>query len=240
MVSPRPIVIVSPHFDDAALSLGGWISATTESGQPVRVVTAFGNATDDERPAEHWDERAGFATAAEAATARRKEEEAAMRVLGAELVALPFPDSTYLLGERDEAAFLDAIEPHLADAAEVLLPGYPLVHRDHRWLAHLDYEHLGDFTVRFYVEQPYAWWSRTAGHIGIDVAHSPLALRHLRRKMAAIRCYASQVPLLGGWRLFARIVATDVLGPGEGLCFQSRARPADSAHPSEEHSAVPV
>lgn len=221
----KPTVIVSPHYDDAVLSLGGWIAAETEAGRSVRVITAFGNSPEDTGlPAGPWDERGGFTTAVEAVRARRSEDEAAVRSLGAELAVLPFPDSGYLMAERSESLFLEAIAPHLADAAEVFLPGFPLIHADHRWLAGLDYSRVGDFKTRFYVEQPYARWNRSDGRPGVEVEHVPVRLRHLRRKLAAIRRYKSQVPLLGGWRLFAGVVANDLFGPGEGLCERPDAR----------------
>ncbi len=237
LVSPRPTVIVSPHCDDAVLSLGAWIAAATEAGRRVRLVTVFGNATEDtSREVARWDQRAGFATAVEGSLVRRREEAAAGGLLGAEFVVLPFPDSSYVVGERDESLVLEALAPHLLDAAEVFVPGFPLIHRDHRWLSHLDFAQLGSFTTRFYVEQPYARWNRSTSPNGIDITPAPMKLRHLRRKLAAIRCYRSQVPLLGGWRLFAGAAANDLFGPGEGFCRRSDAQAAELAHPPEETS----
>jgi LmbE family N-acetylglucosaminyl deacetylase len=74
----RPNLILSPHFDDAVLSLGGLIAK-----QPERaiVVTVFAG-TPTEGVTGRWDRRSGFGTAAEAVQARSSENDRALAALG--------------------------------------------------------------------------------------------------------------------------------------------------------------
>jgi len=196
------LAVVSPHLDDAVLSLGATIARAARAGVPVVVATAL--ACDPESAAETkgWDARAGFATEGEAARARREEDAAACAVLGATPVWLPFGSVDY---ERhgDETDVAAAVVQAIADAEAVMLPGTPLSHPDHDWLVRallargFSYRRVG-----FYAEQPYSARS-TVSH---DVAHwlgAPLELeqasasmRDLLAKRRALRCYRSQLPLL--------------------------------------------
>ncbi len=98
------------------------------------------------------------------------------------------------------------------------MPGFPLIHPDHTWLAERDFSLVGHFRIRFYVEQPYAWWNRSTPFNRVEIEKARGSRRHLIRKAAAVRCYRSQVPLLGGRRLFSGLLVNDLLGPGEGFC----------------------
>jgi len=74
----RPNIILSPHFDDAVFSLGGFIATAPER---AIVVTVFAGTPAD-GIAGRWDRRSGFKTATEAMRARARENEAALAVLG--------------------------------------------------------------------------------------------------------------------------------------------------------------
>jgi LmbE family N-acetylglucosaminyl deacetylase len=87
----RPNLILSPHFDDAVLSLGGLIATAPERAV---VVTIFAG-TPAENISGRWDRRSGFASAAAAMRARTEENERALAVLG---VA---PDAICNLGHLD-------------------------------------------------------------------------------------------------------------------------------------------
>src|ERR1700722_18211357 len=74
----RPNLILSPHFDDAVLSLGGLIAKAPER---AIVVTVFAGApVEDVRGG--WDRWSGFATGAAAVRARSQENAAALALLG--------------------------------------------------------------------------------------------------------------------------------------------------------------
>ncbi|MCU1645024.1 MAG: hypothetical protein JWN03_5299 [Nocardia sp.] len=70
------IVVVSPHFDDAVLSVGGLIAARVEAGQPVEVLTVFSGS----RPIEV---RGGRHQAFADYTLRVVEDDRALAALGA-------------------------------------------------------------------------------------------------------------------------------------------------------------
>ena len=186
------VVVVSPHLDDAALSLGAAISRATRTGARVTVLTVLAGDPDSNEPAGEWDRSSGFATAGEASRARRAEDAAACERLGARPMWLPYGDDQYERGGADDKIRAAVVEA--AGTGLVLLPGFPLVHDDHRWVHDL----LADaFPGRagFYAEQPYAAfdgrpppgpWARLCAGLGDQ-----------RRKLAACRAYASQLGPLG-------------------------------------------
>lgn len=153
------LVVLSPHLDDAAFSLGATLAGLARAKVKVSVVTVFAGDPDSPAPAGEWDRRAGFRTEGEAARARREEDLHACRVMGAEPVWLPFRDEQY--AGRDDDALREALEPLLAGADALLTPGFPLVHRDHERLTRLVLGVPGlPGRVGLYVEQPYATWHR--------------------------------------------------------------------------------
>ncbi|MEE1752020.1 PIG-L deacetylase family protein [Streptomyces sp. SP18CS02] len=120
MDSPAPsrTVVISPHFDDAALSLAGLLPGLPG---PVDVVTVHGGAPAPGSPVSWWDTQCGFSSAAEAHRARRAEDAAACALLGAAQIVLDHPDGPY----RPEGATLDGLEAFLRDLppdTRVLVP----------------------------------------------------------------------------------------------------------------------
>jgi LmbE family N-acetylglucosaminyl deacetylase len=202
------IVVVSPHHDDGILSLGASMTAWARGGAAVELLTVLGCDPRSAAPSGGWDRRGGFATEGEAASARREEDRRACAVVGAWPVWLPFGSVDY---ERhgEDTDVREAVLSAVADADLVLLPGHPLTHPDHAWLAGL----LGDAFgrhVAVYAEQPYTRRSgapppgadRVAGEEGFE----PVRLTAYDRiaKWRAIGCYRSQLPLLGMGRSLRR------------------------------------
>ena len=68
------VVVISPHLDDAALSVGATIPATAASGDRVIVLTVLAGHPSSGL-AEEWDASAGFATHADAVQARPPTDE---------------------------------------------------------------------------------------------------------------------------------------------------------------------
>lgn len=215
-----PLVVVSPHLDDAVLSFGATISRVVAAGVRVRVVTVLAGDPSSEHPADANMANNGCTTAGEAARVRRREDEHACRVLGAEPVWLPFLDSTDF--PRNPDAIWSQLAGHLSDAAVVLIPGFPLEHADHDFVAHLVRSRASqDVPLWTYVEQPYASWRtlqphRLGGGAGQRVAdprsaapgsvppgprttgavnwfRCPLAPAHAQRKWVALGAYRSQL-----------------------------------------------
>lgn len=242
----RRVVVVSPHLDDAVLSLGATVAGAVRDGADVRVVTVFAGDPEAETVASAHDRACGFATAGEAARRRRAEDRDALGVLGATPVWLPFPDSD----ERragDDRAIAEAIAGEAAAADTVLVPGYPLTHDVHRRLTGLL---LGGGTLTgvraaLYIEQPYATWhglSRSSWSVSkwrrslraeassslTDlIARPPVWIPAGRRaadwaiKRRALARYVSQLPRLRR-RPLLRIALYEALRGGEAVAWIDR------------------
>ncbi|GGZ15453.1 PIG-L family deacetylase [Streptomyces nitrosporeus] len=94
-MSPRPVartVVLSPHYDDAALSLAGLLP---DLPGPVDVVTVHGGAPAPDAPVSWWDAQCGFSSAAEAHRERRAEDAASCALLGVGQTVLDHPDGPY-------------------------------------------------------------------------------------------------------------------------------------------------
>ena len=197
MVVPLPgerIVVVSPHLDDGVLSLGASIASWKRAGATVELLTVFACDPDSGSPAGGWDRRGGFSTEGESARARREEDRLACAAIGAAPVWLPFGSVDY---ERhgDEADVRRAVREAVDGASLVLLPGFPLSHPDHAWLAQtLAGEPLAG-QVGGYAEQPYT--RRAGAEPEAPFGRVRTQLRDRLAKWRAIRFYRSQIALLG-------------------------------------------
>jgi LmbE family N-acetylglucosaminyl deacetylase len=187
------VAIVSPHLDDAVFSLGAAMSRAARAGARPFVLTVLAGDPASAAPAGEWDAEAGFRTAGEAAATRRAEDAEACRLLGVRAVWLPFSDHQYERG-APEAEILDAVVEAVGDAA-VLVPGFPLLHEDHRWLSELLDGAWERGRVGVYAEQPYAAAHTAAPPHGWTQLSARLSDQ--RRKLAAVRAYRSQMRLLG-------------------------------------------
>ncbi|HEX3846189.1 MAG TPA: PIG-L family deacetylase [Steroidobacteraceae bacterium] len=203
------IVVISPHLDDAVLSVGGTIATAARSGASVEVLTVFGYGPVSAVPAGPWDVKSGFQTEADACRTRRDEDREACRILGATPRWLDFGAEPY---DRrgTPAEILSAVIAAVAGADCVLFPGFPLAHPDHAELTRLLLGANLAGCVGLYAEQPYLYWERKtvspamrADAIGGQL-EAPLAWtrRRINRvegrlKSQAIRCYRSQLYQLG-------------------------------------------
>lgn len=191
-----PMLVISPHLDDAVLSagqvIGSWPGAT--------VATVCAGASADDQLTE-YDRNSGFASARQAMVIRRNEDRDALHSLGAlgfycNLLDDQYGGSTVDEIERALSAVLDAVQP------VVIVAPLGLVHPDHIKVAaacrHLASGSSAQWWV--YEDAPsrvlypdavldgrVAWervgWM-TLGFLGtVD----------LSRKEEAVRCYASQL-----------------------------------------------
>ncbi len=200
------LLVLSPHLDDAAFSLGATIAGLARATVQVSVVTVFAGDPRSPAPAGEWDRRAGFRTEGEAARARREEDRRACRLIGAAPVWLDFADAQY--GRRDDYDVVwEAVEPLLGVADVALVPGFPLVNPDHDWLTRLVLDRArGRAGIGLYVEQPYATWHRD-DLARPEVMETPAVLGRARAtwcrihpgvhgfvaKQRALRAYRSQL-----------------------------------------------
>lgn len=198
------VVVLSPHLDDAVLSLGASIHAWSRAGTEVCVVTVLAGRPGSSAAAGPWDAASGFATEGEAARARREEDRSACGVVGADTAWLSNADQQYERGGTDDEIWAEVRErvggaSRVGGALTVLAPGFPLLHRDHAWLGLLAMARR-DPAWRFgiYVEQPYAIGSGRPrdhdGRLGSEPAFAPMpaSLRDRRKKRSALLAYRSQ------------------------------------------------
>jgi LmbE family N-acetylglucosaminyl deacetylase len=203
----RRIVVLSPHLDDAVLSLGASIADAVATGADVAIVTAFAGDPAQRSDPSVWDQRAGFSSSLEALDARREEDRRACAALGARPVWLPFGYGGAAVDEHELGKQLaDAV--HGADT--VLVPGWPLKNPEHAVLALLALRiGIASPTIGLYVEQPYVWWRSydepgllpelAAVGVGRPSWTALRATRAGRRaKRRALHAYRSQLKLLRG------------------------------------------
>lgn len=226
---------MSPHLDDAILSLGASIACATSRGSRVTVLTVFAGDPESDLPTGGWDRRGGFATEGEAFRARRAEDDAACAVVGAAPVRLPLSEVDYS-GARDEEEVWGVVREAVSGAPAVLLPGFPLTNPDHALLTSACIRRgLNCGRVGLYAEQPYRFWERKqsprlvapplAGELGFIARWTTPAgsFSRVRKKRRAILKYRSQVPLLGLDRdrpqRLDRLLAHELLARGETIAW---------------------
>jgi LmbE family N-acetylglucosaminyl deacetylase len=201
------IVVVSPHFDDAAMGAGHLLAS-----YPVTTVVTVMGGRPPAYPTEpsEWDALGGFVAGDDVVATRRDEDRAAMAVLGSDYRWLDFPDHQYL-APRDRptppevAPVLAAVIAELG-ATAVFAPmglGNPdhvvvheaalLARREHHDLAWFCYEDHG------YKHIPGLLSWRVAKLLRSGPWATPAIVPHTPdedRKRRAILCYASQIPPL--------------------------------------------
>ncbi len=204
------VVIVSPHSDDAVMSLGATIAWAAQAGAKIEILTVFSLITTSSAPTGPWDKSCGFDTEGEASTARREEDRQACRILGATPRWLEFGAEPYERRGTDEDISY-AVQAATEGADLVLIPGYPLLHPDHAYLSELVLRKgvSGRRTV-LYTEQPYAYTHNKspqgsavapalAALLGAPIAWTRVRTEraHRQAKLKAVRCYRSQLRRLG-------------------------------------------
>lgn len=195
----EPALVVSPHLDDAVLSVGQLMA-----GRPdMTVATVFSGVPLKCKQVTTYDADCGFGSAAETINARRDEDSAALRHLDATPWWLDFPDHQYHQ-PANEAAIVDALAATVADVAPTLLIGpLGLIHEDHHTTRRAFQRLVATHNIEawIYEDMPYrvlfpeevpealAWWK--------GMGHRPelgfVGTGPLERKRQALACYTSQL-----------------------------------------------
>ena len=231
--------MVSTHFDDAALSVAHLLQ---RAGPAATVVTVCGGAPPRGRAVREWDADSGFGDGREAARRRALEDRRACAVTGARRIRLRHRDGPYRQRRLRGRVLRAAVERLLGDGGVLWLPAGIGGHPDH-----LDVRAallplarvLPASRVRVYADLPYA--GESGDELPSEVAAALPGLRahdvRLRgeaweRKLAAVRCHASQIGPL------QEPGAPDLLAP-RGVLARERfwraddlGRTAPSRHPA--------
>lgn len=217
----RP-VFLSPHYDDVALSCGGTVAALTDSGEQPLIITCFGGPPPGPLSNFARDMHARWQIGtSEAISIRREEEACAADVLGAGVHWLDFPDAIYR-GSRytsDDELF-GAIHPD-----EVDLPAQIMAALEAKFAQlglgpsrlyvplgignHVDHQHVVEVGRRFselghevfaYEDFPYAGdpgvEQQGRSMTGREPVTQVLTVEQLERRVTAILCYRSQLPVI--------------------------------------------
>ena len=198
------IVVVSPHFDDAAMG-AGHLLGTYDDTTVVTVLAGRPPAYPDE-PSE-WDVLGGFVAGDDVVAVRRAEDVAAMSVLESNYEWLDFSDHQYL--EPAARPTPSDVAPVLAEAIAALDPTsvfFPM------GLANPDHVMVHDVCLLVRGQQPERAWfcyedhgyKHLPGLLAWRVAKllrsqpwpTPAIVPHVpdeERKRRAIWCYASQI-----------------------------------------------
>jgi len=236
-------IYFSPHFDDAVLSCGGQIYQATQAGETVLIVTVTAGKPDSKVRSEfaRAQHRSWGLSEEEVITARRAEDIAACRLLGAAYAHWPWPDCIYRLdratGEplyrSDEDIFGDlapAERPLVQEVAEKMgtLPPagqlfVPLTvghHVDHQLTRAAAEQQYGDALV-YYEDYPYI--QRHPQMLGPLVSPEsaweraviPLSDAALTARIAASGQYRSQTgQLFGDAQRMASLIREQVTDTG--------------------------
>lgn len=177
MDSSYSALYLAPHLDDAALSCGGQIYDRARRGERVLIVTVMaGDPAEPELSDYVRSLHDRWQLAADAASQRRREDEEACRILGADFLHLDVPDCIYrtdpatgaalylsddeLFGDvaRAESVLVAAIAAEfrrLPSAAEVVAPLTVGHHVDHLLVRQAAEATFGA-DIGYYEDYPYA------------------------------------------------------------------------------------
>lgn len=218
--SGGPVLLVSPHLDDAVISVGATVAALADAGRRVTVATVFAGipAPDLSPAAMAFHEHCGLPD--EAVQVRRAEDVRAVAEIGADPLHLPFLDAIYRrsrgrwLCDRPGALFAATgpYEPQLwsdvgdrlagllddLDPAVVLTCAAVGGHVDHRLVRSVTRAVCSArrTPLLLWEDLPYGLDSQPGGEpVSLGLA---LSSAHIERKLRAIAHYPSQLGVLGG------------------------------------------
>jgi LmbE family N-acetylglucosaminyl deacetylase len=191
-----PIVVVSPHFDDAVLSC--W--SLVESDAEIDVVTVYSAGPDDPALISRWDSDTGV-TSQVRMQQRAEENRAALALAGRSATNLGGLEGQYGDGSVDEEVLAAAIR----DAEVVYLPAATATHDDHVNKEHARVRDAGlriRPDARLYADQPYNHF-RSGLELPPDLRarfgdrqEVQLSSSQRARKARALACYAGELQKL--------------------------------------------
>jgi len=208
-------ILLSPHFDDAVLSLGGLLA---KEGPSSTVVTFFGGRPEQSQITP-WDLASGFLNSNQAHDARVRENDKALKLLSVsenQIVNLEHLDQQYradLLGRSDDEELsklllqnlLSLLESHGNQELSLYAPALEM-HKDHFLIKHVLLQaipYLKDKPIQFFLYQdlPYAYTipeEKLQKNVITDIVTTelvpiPLSREQIEKKIEAIKLYKSQI-----------------------------------------------
>jgi LmbE family N-acetylglucosaminyl deacetylase len=200
--SKGPILIVSPHLDDAVFSCSGIIRSVTN---PI-VHTVFAGDAPLDQPLSHWDQACGFMYGTNVMEERRNEDRTASNRLSATTSWNQQLQEQYRTGDIDHVAVTNELLRTIEKIRPVaVMSPLGLQHTDHLALASILWTIVGeqfpDIAWYLYADKPYADRRPTLVRQrlvelrdkGLHVREVKLPWRLKRGDIGAIRSYASQL-----------------------------------------------
>lgn len=208
-------ILLSPHFDDAVLSLGGLLA---KEGPSSIVMTFFGGKPEPSQITP-WDLASGFLNSNQAHDARLKENDEALKLLDIpenQIVNLAHLDQQYradVFGKSDDEELsglllqdlLSLLESYGDQELNLYAPGLEM-HKDHFLIKRVLLEaipHLKGKPVEFFLYQdlPYAYniseenlqKNKITDVVTTDLIVVPLSREQMEKKIEAIKLYKSQI-----------------------------------------------
>jgi LmbE family N-acetylglucosaminyl deacetylase len=223
----RPIVILSPHLDDAVLSC--W--RVLEGPGEVRVVNVFAGIPPAGSATGWWDRASGSGDSVRAVMARIEEDRAALDAIGRQAMNLDFLDAQYRQDGADSDALAAAVREAVPRSALLYVPAAfagggaaPRLptsttepHPDHAAVRETGRALREDgYETVLYADLPHASvgggeaWPRCAPQLdGLTPEPHALTEAEFERKLQAVRSYRSQLGVLE--RAFQRRLDDPVL-----------------------------
>ncbi len=197
----EPLVVISPHLDDAVMSCGDLLSHHAGS----TVITVFAGRAPIYRSLTSWDAKAGFKNGQDVMAARRREDASALSLLKATPCWLEFVDSQYGGSSRVAAIVPELRKAIVAAGATRVLAPLGLFHADHERTSNAALALARELPELAWFLYEDAIYRATPGLVGKRIARLRsdgwrlTALRPVesaRHKQKAVRAYKSQLKAL--------------------------------------------
>jgi LmbE family N-acetylglucosaminyl deacetylase len=214
-------IVLSPHYDDAVLSLGGMLA--THSGKEV--VATFFTGLPHSHATTQWDARSGFLDSDFAVETRKKENERALAIFNADAINYGYLDYQYRHNESESESDLE-LEKEITSDIQALISSYgtttkiflyapavypsSIAHADHTVVHNAFIDVMQSYpnsNVTFYVYEDFPYVQRyseyamhslekyleDADSILVTEINMPLSEINILEKQKALAEYSSQV-----------------------------------------------
>jgi LmbE family N-acetylglucosaminyl deacetylase len=242
------VLVISPHLDDAALSVGATIACLSNTGSTVQVVTLFAGKPVGalSGAANHFHDLCGHPYDGSAILLRRHEDRSAMEALGARCCPAGFLDAVYRTdadgawfcqhdqamfaeGLPDEADLVRGLTQYIAAQCDEVCPDVILTcsangnHVDHRhaFRATLAVTRRAGIPMLAWEDLPYAVGTVTAPPFPRLTEICAVADQpSWKAKWEAISAYASQVYMLWGESDWISLLDRHAMERGAGMAAE--------------------